>query len=131
MAVRNLTQLTTTAQKGLKEFLQAEDGGTGKRTALSMGLLVGGAVMMQHLAAQPAETAHGCLYAQHCPGTDECFNAFQQSPQCAPPPRNEDCYRWVEACPPDPCELIPVLNNFVTRFGQETMSIRLPLLAGR
>ncbi len=82
MAVRNLTQFTATAQKGLKEFLQAEDGGTGKGTALSMGLLVGGVVMMQHLAAQPAETAHGCLYAQHCPGTDECFSAHQQDGRC-------------------------------------------------
>ena len=75
MLVRNLTQITATAQDGLKEFLQAEDGGTGKRTALSMGLLVGGAVMMQHLAAQTAEAFDGCLYAQHCPGTDECFTA--------------------------------------------------------
>ncbi len=83
MAVRNLTQFTATAQKGLKEFLQAEDGGTGKRTALSMGLLVGGAVMMQHLAAQPSEAGAGCLYAQHCPNTDECFSAgFVVEPEC-------------------------------------------------
>ncbi len=91
MAVRNLTQFTATAQKGLKEFLQAEDGGTGKRTALSMGLLVGGAVMMQHLAAQSAEACHSCLYAQHCPGTDECFSAEQQDYRCGEPFQGQ-CY---------------------------------------
>ena len=83
MAVRNLTQFTATAQKGLKEFLQAEDGGTGKRTALSMGLLVGGVIMMQHLAAQPAEAAKNCLYAQQCPNTDECFASNTDENQCA------------------------------------------------
>ena len=87
MAVRNLTQFTATAQKGLKEFLQAEDGGTGKSTALSMGLLVGGAVMMQHLAAQSAEAHACCLHAQHCFGTDECFSAGHViDPKC-----NGDC----------------------------------------
>ncbi len=83
MAVRNLTQFTATAQKGLKEFLQAEDGGTGKRTALSMGLLVGGVVMMQHLAAQRAEALE-CLYAQACPSTDECFSANVDVGECIP-----------------------------------------------
>lgn len=90
MAVRNLTQFTTTAQKGLKEFLHAEDGGTGKRTALSMGLLVGGAVMMQHLAAQPAEADHGCWYAQHCPNTDECFVVHVKEDECA----GQGCPKW-------------------------------------
>ena len=75
MAVRNLTQFTATAQKGLKEFLQAEDGGTGKRTALSMGLLVGGAVMMQHLAAQTAEAAPFCKHYQFCPDSEVCFGS--------------------------------------------------------
>ena len=84
MAVRNLTQFTATAQKGLKEFLQAEDGGTGKRTALSMGLLVGGAVMIQHLAAQTAEASYkNCLYAQQCPATDECFRSNTDYNDCA------------------------------------------------
>ena len=85
MLVRNLTQFRATAQKGLQEFLQAENGGTGKRTALSMGLLVGGVIMMQHLAAQPAEAGNTCLYAQHCPGTDECFKAFKKEPGCGVP----------------------------------------------
>ena len=86
MAVRNLTQFTAIAQKGLKEFLQAEDGGTGKSTALSMGLLVGGVVMMQHLAAQPSEALlKKCLYAQACPATDECFPAHQQTQGCGRP----------------------------------------------
>ena len=98
MAARNLTEFTATAQKGLKEFLQAEDGGTGKRTALSMGLLVGGAVMMQHLAAQPADADHGCLYAQQCPNTDECFVVNQDVWQC---PTN--------ACPLERrCALVPL-----------------------
>ena len=83
MAVQNLTQFTATAQKGLKEFLRTEAGGTGKRTALSMGLLVGGAVMMQHLAAQPAEAVKNCLYAQDCPSTDECFPSNGDLNECA------------------------------------------------
>ena len=85
MAVRNLTQFTATAQKSLKEFLHAEDGGTGKRTALSMGLLVGGAVMMQHLVAQATTKPmiKACLYAQACPSTDECFVAYNQPDECS------------------------------------------------
>ena len=96
MAVRNLTQFTATAQKGLKEFLQAEEGGTGKRTALSMGLLVGGAVMMQHLVAQATTPkVETCLYAQACPSTDECFRALNLPPECSSCPgdggRDLDC----------------------------------------
>ena len=84
MAVRNLTQFTTTAQKGLKKFWQAEDGGTGKRTALSMGFLVGGAVMIQHLAAQTADAVHinKCEYLQDCPTTDDCVRSKKQTAQC-------------------------------------------------
>ncbi len=100
MAVRNLTQFTATAQKGLKEFLQAEDGGTGKRTALSMGLLVGGAVMMQHLAAQPAAADATCLYAQACPSTDECFLAFNQPNECGGGPPCPD----IDALHPEDCD---------------------------
>ena len=86
MAVRNITQLTATAQKGLKEFLQAEDGGTGKRTALSMGLLVGGAIMMQHLAAQPADAlVRRCEYLQDCPTTDDCVRSNTQTAGCGRP----------------------------------------------
>ena len=84
MAVRNLTQFTATAQKGLKEFLQAEDGGTGKRTALSMGFLVGGTVMIQHLAAQTVDAVHihNCEYLQDCPTTDDCIRSKKQTAEC-------------------------------------------------
>ena len=75
MAIKKITDLTTVARKGLTDFLEDEEGGTGKNAALSTGLLVGGALMMQTLAVQVADAVPNCAYAQDCPGTDFCYQS--------------------------------------------------------
>lgn len=86
MAIRKMTALTTAARKGLVDFLEDEEGGTGKNAALSAGLLIGGTLMMQAIATQVAEANHRCAYAQHCPsGTDYCYPSSSQWKGCGNP----------------------------------------------
>ena len=74
MAIRKMTDLTTAAQKGLADFLEDEEGGTGKNAALSAGLLVGGTLMIQALSTQVAEALLiNCGYTQDCPVIDSCY----------------------------------------------------------
>lgn len=94
MANRKLTDLTKVAQKGLRGFFEAEDGGTSQKAALSMGLLAGGVLMMEHLATQSAYGDN----AKHCD--------YSQSLHCTTPPYNDTCR--VENGPenggPDGCQ---------------------------
>ena len=72
--------------KGFERILAGGGWRDWQADTLSMGLLVGGVVMMQHLAAQPSEALlKKCLYAQACPATDECFPAHQQTVGCGTP----------------------------------------------
>ena len=82
MAIRKMTALTATARKGLVDFLEDEDGGTGKNAALSAGMLVGATLVMQVLATQVAEAGPKCAYAQDCPGTDYCYNSWSHTGGC-------------------------------------------------
>ena len=77
MAIRKMSDLTTAARKGLMDFIEEEDGGTGKNAALSVGMAVGGMLMMQALATQVANANHKCAYAQDCPATDHCYRSSQ------------------------------------------------------
>lgn len=93
MAIRKITDLTTAARKGLTDFLEDEEGGTGKNAALSAGMLVGGTLMMQALASQVADAAQlrFCAYAQNCQnGIDYCWRTSWQTFGCGRPPRCND-----------------------------------------
>lgn len=86
MAIRKITDLTTAARKGLTDFLEDEEGGTGKNAALSTGMLVGGILLMQALAVQTAEGVKTkCAYAQECPTSDFCFPSTSQTVGCGNP----------------------------------------------
>ena len=77
MAIRKITDLTTAARKGLTDFLEDEEGGTGKNAALSAGMLVGVTIAMQGLVTQTAAAAINCGYYQFCPLTDSCYTRWQ------------------------------------------------------
>ena len=80
MEIRKITDLTTVARKGLADFLEDEEGGTGKNAALSAGLLVGATLVMQVLATQVASAGGPkCAYAQDCPATDYCYNSWSHT----------------------------------------------------
>ena len=86
MAIRNITNLTTAARKGLTDFLADEEGGTGKNAALSTGLLIGGTLLIQALSVQTAEGLKTkCAYAQECPTSDFCYPSTSQTRGCGNP----------------------------------------------
>ena len=92
MAIRKIADLTTAAHKGLADFLEDEEGGTGKNAALSAGMLVGGTLMMHAIAAQVADAAlQRCAYAQECPRMDFCFSSNLQWAGCGRPNWWGDC----------------------------------------
>ncbi len=91
MAIQKIADLTTAARKGLADFLEDEEGGTGKNAALSAGMLVGGTLMMHAIATQAADAAHRfCAYAQDCPRMDICFSSNWQWAGCGRPPNCGD-----------------------------------------
>ena len=99
MALRKMTDLTAAARKGLTDFLEDEEGGTGKNAALSAGLLVGGTLIMQVLATQVAYASHNCAYAQDCPaGTDYCYRSSEQWAGCGKPHFQTGQCKEVDFC---------------------------------
>ena len=104
MAIQKITDLTAAAQKGLTDFFEDEDGGTGKNAALSTGLLVGGTLMMHALSAQVAEALlKNCGYTQDCPTIDSCYATNQgQWAGCGKPDRHTKLCREDGGFCPDP-----------------------------